>query len=131
MAITGYLLFAILGQLIISLAWPEEYSEAYFIFIILGFAQVIQTFAGTAGMVLVMLQKQHITMRISIVSGVLMIAGGSVAFIYFGITGLAIVYSSGSIIQSALMIHYVNRIFNLKTTANFKSTIKFSLSYFH
>lgn len=131
MAITGYLLFAILGQLIIAMAWPEEYSEAYFLFIVLGFAQVIQTFAGTAGMVLVMLQKQHITMRISIASGVLMIAGGSVAFIYFGIIGLAIVYSSGSIIQSALMIHYVNRIFNLKTTANFKSTIKFSQSYFH
>ncbi|WP_448118282.1 lipopolysaccharide biosynthesis protein [Pseudomonas serbica] len=130
MAIIGYLLFALLGQLLISIAWPDEYSEAYYIFLILGFSQVIQTYAGTAGMVLVMLQKQHIAMRISIASGVLMIAGGSVAFVYFGIIGLALVYSSGSIIQSVLMIQYVRRIFDLKTTASAKLIIKFSQSYF-
>jgi O-antigen/teichoic acid export membrane protein len=79
---------------------------------------------------LVMLQKQNIAMKISVVSGVLMIVGGSVAIIFYGIIGLAIVYSVGSITQSTLMIYYVRRIFGLKTTANYKSLTQFARVYF-
>ncbi len=130
MAIFGYLLFAAAGKFIISKTWPEEYSQAYYIFIILGIAQVVQTYAGTAGMALVMLQKQNIAMKIAVVSGVLMIVGGSVAIIFYGVIGLALVYSFGSIIQSTLMIYYVRRIFGLKTTANYKSLTQFARVYF-
>lgn len=130
LAITGYLIFAIAGKLIISKAWPDEYAQAYYIFLILGVAQVVQTFAGTAGMALVMLQKQNVAMQISVVSGFLMIVGGSIAINYYGIIGLALVYSLGSIIQSTLMIYYVRRIFGLKTTANYKSLVQFARVYF-
>jgi O-antigen/teichoic acid export membrane protein len=130
LAIFGYLLFAIAGKFLISKAWPEEYSQAYYIFIILGLAQVIQTYAGTAGMALVMLQKQNVAMQISVVSGVLMIVGGSIAITFYGIIGLALVYSFGSITQSVLMIYYVRRIFGLKTTANYKSLTQFARFYF-
>jgi O-antigen/teichoic acid export membrane protein len=125
LAIAGYLLFILTGKFVLSKIWSTEYSEAYYIFAILGVSQIVQTYAGTAGFVLMMLQKQHVAMRISVGSGVIMVVCGSLAMAQFGIMGLAIAYSLGGIVQSLLMIYCVKRIFDLDTKASYLSTAQF------
>ncbi len=129
LAIFGYALFMSTGRFVLSHVWSDEYADAYVIFGILGVSQIVQTYAGTAGFVLMMLQKQHIAMRISVISGVLMIAAGGVAMGTYGIIGLAVVYATGGIAQSAAQILCVKRIFKLSTTANYSSLRRFVRYY--
>lgn len=131
LAISGYLLFILTGEFLLSRIWSIEYSEAYYIFAILGVSQVIQTYAGAAGFVLMMLQKQRIAMKISVGSGIAMIICGSFAMIKFGIIGLSIAYSLGGIVQSVLMIYYVRRIFGLNTQAGYLLATQFVKLYMH
>lgn len=121
MAIVGYALFMLSGQFLLAYVWSKEYSDAYYIFAILGISQIVQTFAGTAGFVLMMLHKQHIAMRISVLSGASMIAAGMFAMDAYGIIGLAVVYMLGGVAQSVAQVLYVRKIFHLRTTASYKS----------
>jgi len=126
----GYLLFIVSGQFVLSHVWSSEYADAYYIFAILGVSQLVQTYAGTAGFVLMMLQKQHVAMRISVLSGVCMIGAGLLAMWLYGIIGLAVVYSLGGICQSIAQIYCVKRIFNLSTTADYASLRRFARFYY-
>lgn len=130
LGLAGYLLFIASGKFILTHVWSDEYSDAYYIFAILGLSHVVQTYAGTAGFVLMMLQKQHIMMRISVGSGVAMIAAGLVTMGQYGIIGLAVVYSAGGIIQSLIQIYFVKRIFSLRTTANHSYLSRFIRTYY-
>ncbi|HKS14116.1 MAG TPA: MATE family efflux transporter [Pseudomonas sp.] len=129
LAIFGYLIFVLFGKFLLTHVWSEQYSDAYYIFAILGLSQIVQTFAGTAGFVLMMLQKQHIAMRISVVTGVMMVAAGVVAMGLYVIMGLAVVYSLGGICQSLAQIYFVKRLFALRTTANYTSLRRFLRFY--
>lgn len=129
LAVIGYVLFLTCGKFILSHVWSADYEDAYYIFAWLGLSQIIQTFAGTAGFVLMMLGRQHVAMRISVGCGVLMIAAGIWAMSTFGIIGLAAAYSLGGILQSVLLIYQVKRLFNLKTTANYSALVGFLRRY--
>lgn len=130
LAVMGYVVFLTCGKFILSHVWSSDYEDAYYIFAWLGLSQIIQTFAGTAGFVLMMLGRQHVAMRISVACGVLMIAAGIWAMATFGIIGLAAAYSLGGIFQSMLLIYQVKRLFNLKTTANYRALAGFLRRYF-
>ncbi|MFK2914472.1 lipopolysaccharide biosynthesis protein [Pseudomonas sp. 3HC3] len=130
LGLAGYLLFILFGQFVLAHVWSSEYANAYYIFAIIGVSQLAQTYAGTAGFVLIMLQKQHVAMRISVISGVCMIAAGLLAMWLYGIIGLAVVYSLGGVCQSLAQIYCVKRIFNLSTTANYASLRKFVCHYY-
>ncbi|MCC9006909.1 lipopolysaccharide biosynthesis protein [Pseudomonas putida] len=130
LGLTGYLLFILSGQFLLAHVWSSEYANAYYIFAILGVSQLAQTYAGPAGFVLMMLQKQHVAMRISVVSGICMIATGLLAMWLYGIIGLAVVYSLGGVCQSLAQIYCVKRIFNLNTTANYSSLRRFLRFYY-
>lgn len=130
LGLAGYLLFMVSGKFVLSHVWSSEYAQAYYIFAILGVSQLTQTYAGTAGFVLMMLQKQHVAMRISVVSGICMIAAGLVAMWLYGIIGLAVVYSLGGASQSVAQIRCVKRIFNLSTTADYISLRRFVRFYY-
>ncbi len=130
LGLSGYLIFIVFGKFLLVNVWSEEYSDAYYIFAILGLSQLMQTYAGTAGFVLMMLNKQHVMMRISVGSGLSMIAVGLIVMGHYGIVGLAVVYSVGGIAQSLAQIVCVQRIFGLKTTANFTALRRFARSYY-
>ena len=130
LGLAGYLLFILCGQFVLTRVWSSEYGNAYSIFAILGVSQLAQTYAGTAGFVLMMLQKQHVAMRISVISGLCMIASGLVAMWMHGIIGLAVVYSLGGVCQSLAQIYCVKRIFNLSTTADYSSLRRFVRLYY-
>ncbi|MGN8261162.1 lipopolysaccharide biosynthesis protein [Pseudomonas sp. SMSB3] len=130
LGLAGYAVFLLCGQFVLSHVWSSDYSDAYYIFAILGASQLMQTYAGTAGFVLMMLQKQHIAMRISVISGVSMIVAGMLAMWLYGIIGLAVVYSLGGISQSLAQIYFVRREFDLSTTANYSSLRRFARFYY-
>ncbi|KEY86861.1 hypothetical protein MBA34_10495 [Pseudomonas capeferrum] len=130
LGLVGYLLFIACGQFLLTHVWSSDYADAYYIFAILGMSQLAQTYAGTAGFVLMMLQKQHVAMRISVVSGACMIAVGLLAMWLYGIIGLAVVYSLGGVCQSLAQIYCVKRIFNLNTTADYTSLRRFVRLYY-
>jgi O-antigen/teichoic acid export membrane protein len=129
LAVIGYVLFLLCGKFLLLNIWSADYLNAYYIFMILGASLIIQTYAGTAGFVLMMLGRQDIAMRISVGAGLLMIVGGAIAMADYGIIGLAIAYSFGGMMQSILMIYMVKKLFNLTTTADYRALAKFSRLY--
>jgi O-antigen/teichoic acid export membrane protein len=95
------------------------------VFGLLGLGQIVQTYGGSAGYVLMMLHKQHIAMRISITCGLLMIVIGVALMSRFGIIGLAFAYGLGNTIQALAMVYCVRKTFSINTTANYRAVMDF------
>lgn len=110
-----YVSFLLFGYYLISF-WNEAYIEAYYLFAILGFAQVVHAACGAAGMLLMTGGQQVLTMRITLVLGGLTILLAILGLEYFGVTGLAAAMAIGNILQVSLFAFQARRRFDLDTT---------------
>lgn len=115
LASLAYFAFLLFGYYLISF-WNEAYIEAYYLFAILGFAQVIHAACGAAGVLLMTGGQQVLTMRITLVVGGFTILLAISGLEYFGVAGLAAAMAIGNILQVSLFAFQARQHFNLDTT---------------
>lgn len=94
----GYSAFLLIGYPLIDF-WNPAFIEAYYIFAILGFGQVIHAACGAAGVLLMTGGQQLTAMRITLGAGFLTIILGVLGLEYLGVGGLAAAMAAGNILQ--------------------------------
>ncbi len=103
------LVFVVLGENIISIVFGASYGEGGVILAILSVGYMFQVLTGSCGLVLAMTGNQTSLMRITFVSGAVVILSALLLVGEMGGVGVAAASALGITIQNIMMIYAVKR----------------------
>ncbi|QHA93696.1 oligosaccharide flippase family protein [Bacillus sp. N1-1] len=103
-AIAVIIIFMAGGTLILGIIFGEFYKSGAVLLSILCIGQLFNVIGGASGSTLMMTGNQKSIMLITVISSILMIGGSIVAVQTYGPEGVAVVKSSGLLLQNVLMI---------------------------
>jgi O-antigen/teichoic acid export membrane protein len=98
------LAFILAGDRILTLIYGSYYQQATGILTWLCFGQLSNVWAGSCGIVLMMTGHQATMMRITALSGLMVLAGDLYFVRLYGITGVAVVTVVGMTLQNLLLL---------------------------
>jgi O-antigen/teichoic acid export membrane protein len=102
------LVYAVFGREVLGTVYVSQYTEAYWVLLILVLGQLFFVWAGPCNNVLTMTGHQRQAMVLTLSNGALTAGMCIVAAKYFGLIGLAIAVTAGDIaknLQSLLLAH--------------------------
>lgn len=95
--------FTLLGGPILGLVFGEYYREGATVLALLSVGQLVNVWAGSCGLTLMMTGHQTAMMRITVFCGITMVALGLVLVGPYGAMGVAVAASAGLILQNIAM----------------------------
>ncbi len=113
-------LFVLFGDIILGYFFGAFYRGAALVLLILSAGQLINVWAGSCGLVLMLTGNQMLMMKISIVTGVLTILSSFLLVERYGSTGVAGAAALGIILQNILMLLAVRKKLKIWTHADFR-----------
>lgn len=116
-------LLVMFGDTILGYFFGEYYRGASLVLIILGVGQFVNVWAGSCGLALMLTGNQMLMMKLSMVTGLLTIAGSLLLVGRYGSTGIAVASSTGLVLQNVLMVMAVKRKLNIWTHADYKYAV--------
>ncbi len=111
--------FVFLGGPILGIVYGDYYRDGAIVLALLGVGQLVNVWAGSCGMVLLMTGNQTLMMLISVACGVLNISIAVLVVDRYGITGVATVAAATMILQNGLMLISSKRKTGIWTHATF------------
>jgi O-antigen/teichoic acid export membrane protein len=108
-ALLIFLIFSLFGTVILNV-WGTEFSDAYWLLMILSFGQLINIATGPAGTLLVMCGREKIHSKISLTGMILNIAFNLILIKIYGVLGAAIATAATVSIENVLKLYYSRKI---------------------
>ncbi len=118
-ALIVLLAFIFLGKPILALIYGKFYAQGAMVLAVLSLGQLVNVWAGSCGITLMMTGNQTIRMAIAIASAVLAIGGGVWAVQAHGMLGVAAVSAGTMIFQNVTMVLFVKNKVGVWTHASF------------
>ncbi len=118
-ALLALLAFIFFGKPILTLIYGEFYARGAVVLAILSLGQLVNVWAGSCGITLMMTGNQTIRMGIAVISALLAIGGGIWAVQSHGMAGVAIASASTMICQNVAMVLFVKNKVGVWTHASF------------
>jgi O-antigen/teichoic acid export membrane protein len=115
--------FVLLGGPLLGLIYGAYYSAGAVVLALLSLGQLVNAWAGSCGMTLVMTGHQRTMMNITAASGIVTIAAGIGVVEPYGITGVAVAAAAGLTLQNVLMWLMARRKTGIWTHASVRYTI--------
>lgn len=113
-------LFVVFGDTILGYFFGEFYRGAGLVLLILSTGQLINVWAGSCGLALMLTGNQMLMMKISIVTGLLTILSSLLLVERYGSTGVAGAAALGIILQNILMLLAVRKKLQIWTHADYR-----------
>lgn len=123
-SVCALLVFYFYGEALLDMVFGSWYRDAYPVLMILGTGQLFNVMAGPCGMTLLMTGYQQVMMNISIITSIGAIVASICAAMYWGMLGVAVVFSVSLIIQNLLMNHYLVKHTGISTFFDFRSLLR-------
>jgi O-antigen/teichoic acid export membrane protein len=109
--------FLLMGHSVLGFVYGPFYRQGAAVLAILGFGRIVSVLTGSCGVALMMTGNQATMMRISIVAGIMSVAGGILLAPHFGAVGVALATSSAFAVQNLLMLFMARRRVGIWTNA--------------
>jgi O-antigen/teichoic acid export membrane protein len=106
LALSGFVLFS--GP-VLELVYGDYYRAGAVVLVLLSVGKVVNVWAGSCGIVLTMTGHQSTLLVITLLSGLLTVAGAAWAVRDYGAEGVAVVTSAALALQNLLMLIYARR----------------------
>lgn len=116
-------LFFLFGDTILGYFFGDFYRGAGLALLILSTGQLINAWAGSCGLVLMLTGNQVLMMKISALSGLFVVVGSLLLVDKYGSTGVATAAALGMILQNILMLLSVRKKLHLWTHADYAYAI--------
>ncbi len=115
------MVFVFFGEIILSFIYGEYYSNAFIVLVTLSVGRLINVWAGSSSIVLMMTGHQTIVMLVTILCGILAIILAVLLISDFGIQGVAAAYASSMALQSMLLLYATYAKISVWTHVDIKS----------
>lgn len=124
------LVFTTFSSSLLNTFYGSYYSSGSTLLVVLCFGWIFNVFSGSCGVVLVMTGHQHISMKTTAFSALLLLCGGLWAAKYYGSVGMASVVTVVMILQNAINFYFVKKKVGVWTHASFSlKQVKEMLSF--
>ena len=101
--------FIFLGPIILGIVYGDFYRGGATVLALLSMGQLVNVWAGSCGLTLMMSGHERTLMKITIFSGILNVSGAMLAVQHFGLAGVASVAASAMILQNVFMLFLAKR----------------------
>ena len=116
------LVFVFFSSPLLGIVYGDYYRAAAFILILLSVGRVVNVWAGSCGVVLMLTGHQNTMMAITVVTGVLTVLGSLWLVGGYGAEGVAVVTTVMLVVQNLLMLLFAKRRVGVWTHATFSPT---------
>ena len=96
--------FVFVGGPLLEWLFGPYFAAGSTILVLLGISQVVNAWAGSCGMTLIMTGHQNLMMGVTLITGLLTVAGGIAVAERYGPNGVAAVTSLGLVLQNLAML---------------------------
>ncbi|MEK6749687.1 MAG: oligosaccharide flippase family protein [Pseudomonadota bacterium] len=129
-AFAASLIFVFAAEPILNLVYGHYYQSGAIVLILVSFGQAINIFAGSGAIVLMMTNHQRSIMVISVICGILLVAGGIAVVGEYGAPGVAAVTAAAAVTHAMMTLYWVKRKTGMWTHAGFSqwSNIRMAMS---
>lgn len=110
------LIFILGGEYVIETLYGLEYKDSYIPLAILCGAQLINSFAGSVGLLLNMTGHHSYVLRVNLFNTLFNIVIAIPLIMYFDVIGASLAYAALLVVQNTVLVWYAHRKMNINTT---------------